>query len=1213
MAWTEQQQNAISARGSSVIVSAAAGSGKTAVLTERLVQLMADPESGVRADRIVVVTFTNDAASELKKRLDMKLRALISEDPSNAHLLRQQTLLQSAKISTINSFCFDLIRDNISDQGITTGFGVLDESDNTVLKARAMDELLEQMSRDEYDKISFLYDKFCIKNEKRLREVISLMDGFLASVSLREKWLDTMTEEYGKPLEESVYYAALRNSIASILEKALRTADSCMAMIGRIFPDMSAAAAVKSAAQAEEDYDKVSDLLAIIRTGRLPDSEECEHASSFSDLVRVGKTVHDKALREMYKKKRESVKKLVMKAADSIRSVESDYAESAEVSKILADVMRKYQDIVWAMKCEKNSISFDDGERLALELLADTDENGNIIQSEAALKTSEYYDIIMIDEYQDSNNKQDLIFKLLSKNYRTDENGQPLYGDNVFLVGDVKQSIYRFRLANPRNFIGTLKSAEPYTVESDAPIKSILLNRNFRSSENVIGFVNYVFSEVMSEKCGDIDYSDDEKLYFGAEYYKGIDDEKSRTVINFINDDAAEDDDDSEINKEAVFTAQTIADMLHNGTEVVENDGSTRPCRPSDFCILVRNNVHINKYAEQLSLLGIPAKGSEESGYLRSREIAVLIDLLRVVSNPLLDIPMAAVMTSPMYMFSIRELAYIRSLEKGRPLYSVLRGLADGEYEECFDMFLRERCRDFLDSLDSFRMDSVTMTIGELISSIYDTTDFISVMQLYSDGEKKRANLRALIQYAQSYEESAAFEGSGGLGGFLRHLDRVMENGDYAQGKVAASSGDYVSILTLHRSKGLEFPFVFIAETSTKFQYDSEIVMCSSDGRAGYILYDPKIYRKYRTFQQAILAGEEERDTRSEEMRLLYVGLTRAKQKLFIDLKCGEKALKRVRSKLESCIINDGDISDIVTEADYFSDWIWAALMHHSDFSAIAEKLGLTEAGEPIPDTRCEDKLFDSVFAENISPVYIEQDDEAEKVSADESVYSELEELVSDSYDRTLSETPAKLSVTEITKKLKKETDNFDYKLKRPRFITGSGKLTGSERGTAIHTFFQYCDFDNAQADVAAEIEAVAKRGFITDAQAEVISPEKASAFFESGLYKRIKAAGDKVWREKKFMVAVADLQIGSDALDQLKKSDGMIKGIMDLVFEEDDGLIIVDYKSDRGASAKALAERYRMQLTLYKAAAELTMKKRVKAAYLYSFELEKEIEVKMD
>lgn len=1214
MAWTEQQQNAISARDSSIIVSAAAGSGKTAVLTERLVQLIADPNSGVRADRIVVVTFTNDAASELKKRLDMKLRALISEDPSNGHLLRQQTLLQSAKISTINSFCFDLIRDNISNQGITTGFGVLDDSDNTVLKARAMDELIDYMSANEYDKISFLYDRFCIKNEKRLKEVISLMDNFLASVSLREKWLDTAVEEYEKELTDSVYYSALKASVMAVLEKALRTADSCIGMMNRIFPDMSAAAAVKSAAQAEEDYDRVSDLLAVLRAGRLPDEEECERACAFSDLVRVGKTVHDKALREVCKKKRDLLKKLTAKAADSLRSIQSDFAESAEVTRILADVMRKYQDILWRMKCEKNSISFDDGERLALELLADTDENGNIIQSEAAKKTADYYDIIMIDEYQDSNNKQDMIFKLLSKNYRTDKDGSPLYGDNAFLVGDVKQSIYRFRLANPRNFIGTLRSSAPYSKDSTAPIKSILLNKNFRSSENVIAFVNYVFSEVMSEKCGDIEYSDDEKLYFGAEHYRGIGDTDSRTVINFINDDTAEDEEaaSDELNKEAVFTAQTIAEMLRRGDEVVENDGRKRPCRPSDFCILVRNNVHINKYAEQLTRLGIPAKGSEESGYLRSREIAVLIDLLRVISNPLLDIPMAAVMTSPMYMFSIQELAYIRSLDRARPLYPVIRGLAEGEYEECYDMFLRERCREFLDSLEMFRLDSVTMTIGELISSIYDTTDFISVMQLYSDGEKKRANLRALIQYAQSYEESAAFEGSGGLGGFLRHLDRVMENGDYAQGKVSAASGDYVSILTLHRSKGLEFPFVFIAETSTKFKYDSDIVMCSSDGRAGYILYDPKIYRKYRTFQQAILAGEEERDTRSEEMRLLYVGLTRARQKLFIDLKCGEKALKRVRSKLESFIVNDGSIDDIVTEADYFSDWIWAALMRHESFGEIAEKLSITEAGEFVPKGTNTEELFDCVYADNITPLYISEEKKTEKTAPDEKVYEELEELVSDKYDKTLSETPAKLSVTEITKKLKRETDNFDFKLKRPRFISGSKKLTGSERGTAIHTFFQYCDFESARADIRSEIKSVAERGFITAVQAESISCDKASAFFESGLYKRITAAGEKVWRERKFMVAVADLDVKSDALDQLKGSDGMIKGIMDLVFEEDGELVIVDYKSDRGVSAEALAERYRMQLTLYKAAAELTMKKPVKAAYLYSFELEKEIGIKL-
>lgn len=1211
MGWTEQQQNAISARNTSVIVSAAAGSGKTAVLTERLAQLIADPKSGVRADRMVVVTFTNDAASELKNRLDMKLRALINDDPSNAHLLKQQTLLQSAKISTINSFCFDLLRDNISDQGITTGFGVLDDSDNKVLKSRAMDELLNWLSENEYEKISLLYDRFCIKNEKRLREVISLTDNFLASAALRDQWLEKAVSQYEAEFTESVYYAALRENTMKIAEKALKTADDCVGMISRIFPDLSVSAAVKSAAQAEEDYDKVSDFLGILRAGRIPDAEECERASTFARLVLTGKTPHDKELREIYKKKRELVKALMEKAAGGFSSVESDYAESREVTKILVEVMQKYSDILWQMKCGKNSISFDDGERLALELLADTDENGNIIQSETARKTSEYYDIIMIDEYQDSNNKQDMIFKLLSKNYRYSDDGRPMYGDNVFLVGDVKQSIYRFRLANPQNFIDTLHNSVPYKEDSNEKNQSILLNKNFRSSQNVIDFVNFVFSEIMTEQCGDIAYNDDEKLYFGAEQYSGISDESSRTVINFITDDSDDDSEaiDDEVSREVLFTTQKIAEMIRNGAEVIDKNGKTRPCRPSDFCIIVRANRHINNYADQLIKLGVPAKGNEESGYLRSREIAVLIDLLRIINNPLLDIPMAAVMTSPMYMFSIQDLAVIRSIDKERPLFSVLRGVADGEYDDIDDMFLVERCREFLDSLDLFRLDSVTMTVGELISSIYDTTDFISVMQLYSDGEKKRANLRALIQYAGNYEESAAFEGSGGLGGFLRHLDRIMENGDYAQGKVSASSGDYVSIMTFHRSKGLEFPFVFIAETMSKFKFDSNLVMCSADSRIGYILCDPKLYRKYRTFQQTMLAAETERDTRSEEMRLFYVGLTRAKQKLFINLKCGEKALKRVSGHIENYIVS-GDVEDIINGAVYFSDWVWAVLMRHSDFPMIAERLGFEDGEAFLPKPVYSEKLFECDFAEKISAVDLDEIDEYEKAAPDEKICKELEAVIGDNYDRTLSETPAKLSVTEITRKLKKEENDFDYKLKRPRFISGSRKLTGSERGTAIHTFFQYCDFEGACADIKAEINAVCERGFITRPQAEAISPKKASAFFSNEIYSRIKAAGDKVWRERKFMVAVADLNISSEALEPLKKSDGMIKGIMDMVFEEEDGLVILDYKSDRGMSASALRDRYRMQLLLYKAAAELTMKKPVKQVCLYSFELEKTIVV---
>lgn len=1212
MGWTEQQQKAIDARDTSLIVSAAAGSGKTAVLTERLVKLLADKESGVRADRMVVVTFTNDAAAELKKRLDSKLRAMINDSPDDRHLLKQQILLQSARISTINSFCFDLIRDNIGENSITSGFSVLDDTDNKVLRARAMEELINYYCENEYEKISFMFDRFCIKDEKRLVEVLERADSFLASVALRDKWLDTAVKKYLPEFSKSEYCVSLFESVNAELDRAVRAADDNIGMIKRIFPDMSVPAAEKSYAQAEEDYDRISGLADIFRAKRFPTDEEAGQAQAFSALVRVGKTPHDKALREIFKKKREMIKKAAERVVGRMASVESDYRECGEVTQVLVEMLRKFEEIVWEKKCEKNALSFDDGERLALEILASEDDNGRLIQSETARRIADYYDIIMIDEYQDSNNKQDLIFKLISKNYRLDESGEPMYGDNVFLVGDVKQSIYRFRLANPRNFINTLGASQPYSPENSSKNQSIVLNKNFRSSPQVIDFVNYVFAQIMSENCGDINYTEDEMLHFGAAQYTEEASESRKACITFINDDASDDDEQSEaINREAVFTAGRIAEMIRSGETVIDKDGRERPCRPSDFCILVRNNVHINMYADELNKIGVPAKGSEESGYLRSREIAVLIDLLRIISNPLQDIPMAAVMASPMYMFSVSDIALIKSFDRNRALFPIIRGLADGEYPECDDMFLIERCAEFLESLDSFRLDSVTMTIGELIGEIYDTTDFISVMQLYNDGDKKRANLRALIQYAQNYESTAAFDGSGGLNGFLRHLDRVMENGDYAQGKVSASAGEYVSVMTLHRSKGLEFPFVFIAETSVKFKFDSKPVMCSPDGRIGYVLYDPDILRKYKTFQQVMLSAEEERDTRSEEMRLLYVGLTRAQQKLFINLKSGEKALKRVISLMDSIILQSGDISEAVSEAKSFSDWMWVSILRDSCFADIAEKLDLEAEGVMPYAHKNTDSVFEYEIVSDISVEETEPEAETQETAPNEKMINEMKDIVSFYYDRTLSETPAKLSVTQITKKLKDRDEPFDMKLKRPGFRMAGSKLTGAERGTAIHTFFQYCDFEKAINNVDEEIAAVSGKGYISQSEAESIDRENVRAFFESGLYKRICSAMAYV-REKKFMVAVSELDIDNEALDKLKKSDGMIKGIIDLMLEEEDGIVIVDYKSDRGVSLEKLKERYSMQLKLYKAAIELTTKKRVKEAYLYSFELRAQIAVEI-
>ncbi|MCM1133764.1 MAG: UvrD-helicase domain-containing protein [Ruminococcus flavefaciens] len=1236
MKYTEQQQDAIKARGSAVIVSAAAGSGKTAVLTERLAQLLADSELEISADRIIVVTFTNDAAAEMKKRLDQKLTALINDHPGDKHLIRQQVLLQSARISTIDAFCFELLRDyadnipsqesgiadedgNVAVQGITSGFDILDQNDEKVIKAQAMEELLDWYSENEYDKISHLYDCFCIKDQKPLVNVIMEADKFISSVAIIDDWFDKVIEEYGKKLEDSVYYSKFFDNIAEKAVNLLNIAEENAKMIYDTFPDMSTKTAEKNLIQSQTDVSKIELLVKILQERRFPTQEEAEYIADFRNTESSGR-IYNKAIRPVYTDNRKKLKNDIPAIINSFGMLRDNFEESGKVAGILVEVVRKFRQIIWERKCAKNAISFDDGERLVLELLVDYDEDGNIIQSEIARNIADYYDLIMIDEYQDSNNKQDLIFKLISRNYRIDDNGRTFYGNNAFLVGDVKQSIYGFRLANPKNFIDVMKSSVPYSEKSDEKNQYILLNRNFRSSPEVIDFINFVFSEIMSARCGDIDYNDDEKLYFGAEQYSAPHDDSRLTHITLIDTDSMDSDDDKDEaveSAEAEVTAEKIAEMIRNKVQVVESDGSTRDCQPSDFCILIRKNYYTKAYVRALENRDISARGSEEKGYLKSREITVLIDLLRIIANPLQDVPMSVVMLSPMYMFSIEELAYIKSVDRKKLIYQILIEVANDGVPD-FDDGLAVRCKEFLKAVERFRLDSITMTTGELISTIYDTTDFISVMQIHKDGDKKRANLRMLIQYAQNYEAFASADGRGGLSGFIRHIDRIAENDDYEQGKVSASSGNYVSIKTLHKSKGLEYPFVFLCENESKIKFNNasdwrkdtgkDSVLFRDDGRIGFRLYNKELVRRYKTFQYNMLNEEIARDKRSEEMRLLYVGMTRAKQQLFINLKCGSKTLNPIAKIIRDCVLNNGDVRNIVAKANSFADWLWVALIMHGEFPAVAELIGLGDQpfGFPAYDVDSSRKLFEYEF---VSDADIKtKDSGAEFVPAvpDDELVEKIRDIMNTNYDRTLSETTAKLSVTQISKKFS-ETEEYEIHLQRPKFISEIKKMTGAERGTAIHTFFQYCSFDNAEADAQAEINRLAEVGFITEAQAECIDPAKVTAFFGSELYSKVKSA-KKYEREKKFMVAASQLDTDNPALERFRNSDNMIKGIIDLMYEDEDGIVIVDYKSDRGISADRLRERYTGQLEIYKSAIELITGRKVKELVIYSIELKKTI-----
>ena len=1222
--WTKEQENTINAVNSSLIVSAAAGSGKTAVLTERLVKLISNPESGVRADRIIAVTFTNDAASELKKRLDKKLSKLIKENPSDTHLIQQQILLQNAKISTINSFCFEILRDHITDEGITSGFRVIEETYNKVLKSQAMDELIEYYSQNEYDKLSFMYDCFCKNNIDRIKIVIEDVDRFLSSVAFTDEWLDTAVSEYRKDFQDTIYYKCLMEN----LDKALTISEECCNELEKAFDgDTTNKKYNNTLEKLNIESVRIKSFRNKLMNGVIPDKDEFDKVNKF------GKIIKDRKLQYSFNednwntmiKKRGTYKNYVKKACEFCEDFENTFSLSAKVTEILVEMVKEYQSILWKKKCAKNAISFDDGERIALKILSKRDEDGNIVQSETAKQIADFYDIIMIDEYQDSNNKEDMIFKLISKDYHLDENKKPMYGSNAFLVGDVKQSIYRFRLTNPENFIATVESSEKYTSTSNAINKKIALNKNFRSSREVINFVNYIFSRIMSRKCGDVDYnSDEEILHFGATAYDN-DGSDRLTHIAFIKETNTEDENDNDEEKsqsirnkndkptaEALYTARKIKEMLDSGAEVICENGEKRPCRPSDFCILLRKNKSIKMYTKALEKLGIPSNNKEEKGYLQSYEITVLINLLKIIDNPLLDVPMTAVMTSPMYMFKISEIAYIKSIDNTLPLFSVMQNMVSNN-NDSHNSGLVERCIRFLKALENFRLDSITMTVGELINKIYDTTDFISVMQLYSDGERKRANLRSLIQHARNYENFVSFENNGGLSGFLRHIDTILQNDkDFEQIRSSAPSGDYVSVMTLHKSKGLEFTFVFIAETDPSNNNDKSIVLCSPDGKIGYTLYEnsPESYKliKYNTYQKDSIKEENERNDRSESMRLMYVGFTRAKQKLFINLKINEKTVK----KIETLISNyNEDISEQACEYKCFSEWLWLCLMQHTDFEDIAKEIDI-DSHLNIPEPLCNDRIFEYEFVEidNVNEDDSVYESKEESVVADDDLYNKIKSIIYNKYDSIFSQMPAKYSVTQLTGKNRLNSE-IDFKLKRPAFMSEKTILTGAERGTAIHTFFQYCIFENAINNPENEIKRITDMGYISPAQSEVIDPEKVKAFFESSLYQRIKNAIN-VWREKKFTVAVSELDIKNDIIEKLQKSDSMIKGIIDLMFEEDDGLVIVDYKSDRGVSEKHLAERYKMQIQLYKSAMELITGKSVKETYLYSIEMEKAIPIEL-
>lgn len=1206
MSWTSQQQTAIDARGSGYIVSAAAGSGKTSVLVERLTKIISDKNNPVPVEKMIVVTFTVDAAAEMRQRLSASLEIAIGKNPEEPWLRRQQMLLPSAHISTIHAFCFDLIREHMNNSEITSSFRVLEDSEQKILASRAADTAISSWHRERPNDMEILWKSLCNKSDAPLEEVILELHSFFGSIPFPSLWIKNALSQYKKTVKQNIYYLRLLESlrreavsIRKLCDRAVYSAayiyDVNNNVLDWVTKDYNAAAMLCSLlGDLNPDADRINEYAISAMELHAGHTYPRMRKNDVLDSIKFDEV---RNLRQQYD---ERFKNLLKKITSMLPYFASDMEEHIKILPLLCELEKDMSDVLNKMKTERNALSFDDAERLALDILSETNENGSIRPSETAREMSEYYELIMIDECQDSNNRQDYIFKLISKNSFDEKTGKLIYGDNVFMVGDVKQCIYQFRNANPQNFSSAAKDAVPYDETSDAPLKLIRLSKNFRSSSQVIDFVNFLFSGIMTENCGEVSYTEEEWLYMGAERYNDLSLEHQATEVIILpeNEDMTED-------VSAEYTAATISKMLNEGYPVLEKDGSIRPCRYDDFCILLRNKEPAKLYTKALEKLCIPARGIEETGYLRSKEISLILNLLRVVDNPLLETPLAAVMLSPMFSFTANDVAKVRLENKKLHLYASMCVMLEknSENEE-----LLQKCRNLYNALNQLRTDSALYSLEELIRRIYETTDFMSVMQLYQDGDRKRANLQLLLMYVHSYEENS----HGGVSGFLRYVDNMLENGkDFAQASAADGSDLAVSVKTMHGSKGLEFPFVFICRTDTEFSSldNKKKLICTDSGMAGMRLQDPDTLEKYQSLPHMIIQDEKGKQQRSEEMRLLYVALTRARQKLFIPMKYGENEKKKISAYAE--FLKDADYIPqlLAAGANSMSDWMWMSLMHRCDEDFIKFVPEATYIGSK---NRGFSKLKINYTNEYIACPVPEQTEDPLRPANVETLRS-VRKHIDFEYNSEEISMISLMSVSAVSKANTPDT----LTLKRPRCIREEKKsLTGAEHGTAVHSFFQYAVFSRAEHDAVDELKRLCTSGFITEEQMKTVRPSEIKPFFKSSLYKRIKKSS-RLYREKKFLIRVSDLDIpeniSSEDLQLLtayRNSSSMMKGIIDLAFSENEGFVLVDYKTDKVLSEEELIAKYRLQLYIYSLALRQITGKEIKECLIYSTHFGREIKV---
>lgn len=1229
--WTEEQSQAINEKGSNILVAAAAGSGKTAVLVERIINKIIN--ENIDIDKLLVVTFTNAAASEMRERILDAIYKKLEEYPENQNLQRQITLINKASICTIDSFCLEVVRNNFFElDNISPNFRIADTTEIELLKQEVIEDIFEEKYENQDENFSKLINTYTsYRDDTPLKELVLKIYSYIQSSPFPEEWLNEKIEMFN--LKDKLNEDFSKTPWGNILLKEIEE---------EIIDDIKTLEDIKKELDLDSELESFSqvvrsdvDFLKILQEN-INNWDKLYEIYNKMSFVSWPRKKIESDLKEYAKNVRDDVKKKFSSKLSKILICNSEEAnqdifDMYEILLKLKNLILEFGKEFSKRKRLKNMVDFNDIEHLALDILIKKQED-KIEITDVAKRYQKKFIEIAIDEYQDSNLLQEYILTSISNN------------NNIFMVGDVKQSIYKFRQAMPELFISKYKTYKNKENKSENDNLKIQLFKNFRSRKNVLDFTNLIFENIMSGSLGDIEYNKEEYLNLGADYKEIEQNLKAEIDIINLKDQENEEENTSEILEEeenterleniqleARFVASKIKELIENKFQVFDRKKNCfRDIKYKDIVVLLRSTkTSAPIFEEEIINLDMPVFSDSSQEYLDSIEIENIMSLLRIIDNPIQDIPLVTVLRSNIGKFTDDELVEIRLSDKYDNFYNAMQKAKINVGKN-----LQEKIEKFLTNLEKWRKEQEYLALDEFVWKLYSDTGYYNYVGLMPNGELRQANLKMLFERAKQFE-TASFKG---LYNFINFIEKLkLSSGDLGSAKLIGENDDVIRIMSIHKSKGLEFPVVFLANTGKQFNLmdlNKNILLHQELGiGVKYINYDKQV--QYDTLSKSAIKSKVFTETLSEEMRILYVALTRAKEKLYITgtMNDYEKEIEKMKIQVERYSKNGNKINQIlIKKYKKYLDWINLVYLYEKGNTKDLIEYNVLEKEEII-------KKCKRIEQEEIDVVKM-----LEEHKKDKEEIKKIEEILNFEYKHKLATTiPTMSSVTQIkqmqdnikgskvrkedkeeavqkpeksnllkkSKEVKERKEERMTTFDKPKFLKEDkeDKLTNAEKGTLVHLCMQHL---NEKVEYNLEkikelVEELERKEIITSKEKENINLYKILEFTKSNIWKEMKKA-KKVYKERPFFINIPAKEIYKEEIEEKI----LIQGIIDLYYiNENDEIILVDYKTDyveRGKEQE-LIEKYKKQLELYCKAIEEANKKQVSRIYIYSVYLGREIE----